>query len=294
MTKSSLFKSAEDFRKSLEQRLQQEAKGKGIDLQRVRRKVAFDRLLARFFSDPEPPFFLKGGYAMELRLASSRATKDMDLTYLQRFNNQEELASDLILNQLQALAAVDLGDYFVYRVESAQLTLDNAPYGGFRYPVVSEVAGRLFVQFHLDVGGDFLVAKTETIMARDWLGFCGVSAPSVRMISVEQQIAEKIHAYATPREHGLNSRVKDLVDILLLTRMREPDFGHLARVLFNVFRLRKTCTMPLHLLPPPVVWARPYASLAEECGLETDISSAFQEVSSIYLKIMQARQASLE
>jgi hypothetical protein len=288
MTKPNVFKSSEDFRKSLEHRLQQEARDKGIDLQRVSRRVAFDRLLARFFSDPEPPFFLKGGYAMELRIASSRATKDMDLTYLRRFNNQEELASDLILNQLQALAAVDLGDYFLYRVESAQLTLDNAPYGGFRYPVVSHVAGRLFVQFHLDVGVDFLVANTETIMASDWLDFCGISAPFVRMISVEQQIAEKIHAYTLPREHRMNSRVKDLIDILLLTRTREPDLCHLALVLLQVFQLRKTHPAPPCLLPPPIDWTRPYASLASECGLETDIATAFQEVSSIYLNIVQA------
>jgi hypothetical protein len=288
MTKPSVFKSAEDFRKSLEHRLQQEAKSKGIDLQRVRRKVAFDRLLARLFSESDPPFFLKGGYAMELRLASSRATKDMDLTYLQRFVNQEELAADLILTQLQGFAAVDLGDYFLYRLESAQLTLDNAPYGGFRYPVVSLVAGRPFVQFHLDVGGDFLVRSTEMIQAPDWLNFCGISSPSVRMISVEQQIAEKFHAYTLPREHGKNSRVKDLVDILLLTRMREPNLGHLASVLFQIFQLRKTHVLPPQLPPPPIDWARPYASLASECGLETDIATAFQDISSIYLDIMQA------
>jgi hypothetical protein len=49
MLKNSIFKNAQDFRKSLELRLQKAAKEKGIDLQRIRRQVAFDRLLARFF-----------------------------------------------------------------------------------------------------------------------------------------------------------------------------------------------------------------------------------------------------
>jgi hypothetical protein len=205
MKKPSVFSSADAFRTSLECRLQQESKEKNTDLQRLRRQVAFDRLLARLFYNKEPPFFLKGGYAMELRLASSRATKDIDLTYLQRFNSPREVIQDLILNQLQALAALDLHDFFVYRIGIAQVSLDNAPYGGFRYPVVSQISHRRFVQFHLDVGGDFLVAKTENIQTRGWLDFCNVSAPCVRMISVEQQIAEKFHAYTLPREHRRNS-----------------------------------------------------------------------------------------
>jgi hypothetical protein len=45
------------------------------------------------FSEPEPPFFLKGGYAMELRMSSSRATRDMDLTYLRRLNSPREVAA---------------------------------------------------------------------------------------------------------------------------------------------------------------------------------------------------------
>lgn len=290
MAKLGSFSSADAFRASLEHRLQREAKEKRVDLQRIRRQVAFDRLLARLFSEPEPPFFLKGGYALELRLASSRATKDMDLTYLEKVHSSREMAADVLLNQLQTLAATDLGDYFVYRIGSSQDTLDNAPYGGFRYPVVSQIANRLFVQFHLDVGGDFLVAKTETMQMRNWLDFCGLSVPAIRMISVEQQIAEKFHAYTLPREQRTNSRVKDLVDILLLIKLRDPQLDHLSKVLFKVFRLRNTHQVPLQLPSPPIDWARPYAALASECGIETDISIAFQYIAPIYLKIIHTNQ----
>jgi hypothetical protein len=77
MTKPNVFKSSEDFRKSLEHRLQREARDEGIDLQRVRRRVAFDRLLARFFSDPEPPFFLSG-----LKTDIEAAFQDVSSIYL--------------------------------------------------------------------------------------------------------------------------------------------------------------------------------------------------------------------
>ena len=52
------FKSATDFRKSLEARLKKLAQTLGQDLQRLRRKVAFDRLLARIFQGNGEPQFL--------------------------------------------------------------------------------------------------------------------------------------------------------------------------------------------------------------------------------------------
>jgi hypothetical protein len=76
------FKTASDFRKSLEARLQGLATKTGMDLQRLRRKVAFDRFLARIFTQEKSRFFLKGGYAMELRIANSRAKDLIDMVLL--------------------------------------------------------------------------------------------------------------------------------------------------------------------------------------------------------------------
>ena len=45
---------------------------------RLRRHLAFERLLARLFQTPSP-WALKGGYAMELRFQQARTTKDIDL-----------------------------------------------------------------------------------------------------------------------------------------------------------------------------------------------------------------------
>lgn len=126
------FKSATDFRKSLEARLKKLAQISGEDLQRLRRKVAFDRLLARIFQgNGEPQFLLKGGYAMELRFKKARATRDIDLTYLERFKKiPEPDISEEIFQELRDITQVDLKDFFVYRIGEAQLDLDNAPYGG--------------------------------------------------------------------------------------------------------------------------------------------------------------------
>jgi len=64
-------------------RLLAEAEHRGIDVNRLRRQVAFERLLSRL-SDPAAEaagtWVLKGGLALELRLTNDcRSTKDVDL-----------------------------------------------------------------------------------------------------------------------------------------------------------------------------------------------------------------------
>ena len=85
---STSIKTTTDFRKQLEINLRTHAVKTGESIQRLRHKVAFDRLLARIATQEPPSFFLKGGYAMELRIANARATKDMDLSCLKRVTNE--------------------------------------------------------------------------------------------------------------------------------------------------------------------------------------------------------------
>lgn len=57
------YATAAAFRRALEDRLQAIASKEGVDLQRLRRQVAFDRLLARLFQAGNPkqlPWLLKG------------------------------------------------------------------------------------------------------------------------------------------------------------------------------------------------------------------------------------------
>jgi hypothetical protein len=73
------YTTASAFRRALEDRLNAASKSEGVDLERMRRQVAFDRLLVRMFTEGNPPWCLKGGYALELKLSVARATRDLDL-----------------------------------------------------------------------------------------------------------------------------------------------------------------------------------------------------------------------
>jgi hypothetical protein len=184
------------LRTALEERLKRVAREEGVDLQRLRRQVAFDRFLARLFPVAGAEWILKGGYAMELRFQTARATRDLDFTV----RTARSSSGDGLVKQLQDAGAKDAGDFFHYRIGDAMMDLDGAPYGGARYPVESIMGGRTFVKFHLDVGiGDVVLDPPEQARMRDWLGFAGIAPPDVPMIQREQQFAEKLHAYTLPR-----------------------------------------------------------------------------------------------
>jgi hypothetical protein len=64
------------FRQALEERLKTGARGAGARLARDRKRVVFDRLLARLVVVAPSQWLLKGGFALELRLAErARSTK---------------------------------------------------------------------------------------------------------------------------------------------------------------------------------------------------------------------------
>jgi hypothetical protein len=215
---------------------------------------------------------------MELRLSTARATKDIDLTSLGRVG-ETEIMSTVILEELRDCLALDLEDFFVYTVGKSEMDLA-------RYPISSFIDGKLFVRFHLDVGADAIVAKVEAIQGTDWLNFCEVAPPVFYMISAEQQFAKKIHPYTLPRTERMNTRVKDLIDIVLLIQKRNLDKAALQEAIAAVFRVRKTHDLPQKLEPPPSEWLPKFVALAHECALSTDMSLAYTEVCRIYEQAM--------
>lgn len=274
------YATAAAFRIALEARLKSLAQAEGIDLQRLRRQVSFDRLLARLFSEPNALWLLKGGYAMELRLRTARTTKDIDLSL-----PGEEGGKAGVLERLQDRAATDMGDYFTFAVGLPQMDLDGAPEGGSRYPVIASLAGRVFTKFHLDVGiGDPVVRPTEIIQGRDWMGFAGIPLVPCIAISREQQFAEKLHAYTRPRESP-NSRVKDLVDMALLVKMGMLDSPKLKEAIQMTFEQRGTHAIPAVFPDPPESWRQPYAQLAGECGLEWTIEDSVKFVAALLARM---------
>lgn len=280
MDKPKKYATATAFRRALEDRLKSIAAKEKVLLERLRREVTFDRLLARLLGGDDAPWVLKGGYALEIRLKDARATKDIDLALRHTLGKARGAAlNDVILQSLRSAAALDLNDFFQFEFGDAMKDLDAAPYGGARFPVTALMDGRVFAEFHLDMGaGDVVLAPLDITQGRDWLGFAGLPAPTFPMLSREQHFAEKVHAYTLPRPLA-NSRVRDMVDmVLLITSNPQMDKARVSAAIDATFKRRKTHAMPASLQPPPGDWKQSYVVLARPCGISEDLDRAFAVV----------------
>jgi len=263
------------FRMALEQRLKDRAAGGGARLARDRKRVAFDRLLARLITVAEGRWLLKGGFALELRLAArARTTKDVDIEW--RANEGE------LLDALLDAADHDADDFFVFTIERAGVPEDRLG-GSRRFRITASLAGREFEAFLLDVGfrSDDALA-TETLRTDDFLGFAGIEPVEVDAVPLELQVAEKLHAYTRRYEGGRPStRAKDLVDLALIAELSSLDAAALRREVKTIFALRDAHSPPDTLPLPPAEWAVPYRRLAEEVGAPAELEVAHRDAAAL-------------
>ncbi|MDP8923219.1 MAG: nucleotidyl transferase AbiEii/AbiGii toxin family protein [Chloroflexota bacterium] len=200
------YATAAASRAALEQRLLAVARSGDVPLVRLRKLVAFERLLARLMIVAPDRWVLEGAVALHLRLgARFRTTKDLDLG---RWDDERAATDDLV-----AAEQVDLGDLFRFAVEGTA-TLDQLLEGAAaRYHVSAYLAGRRFEEFSLDVGcGDPLTIEPERLRGLDLLSFAEIDATEIPTLPLEPHVAEKVHAYTRGYAGGHPStRVKDLV-----------------------------------------------------------------------------------
>jgi Nucleotidyl transferase AbiEii toxin, Type IV TA system len=265
------FGSAAAFKTSLESHLRKRAEERKVPLSTLQLKFVMERLLARLFHNPDPPWLLKGGFAMDLRFRPrARTTKDVDLSIaLVPVQAKADLIG-AVREQLQEAADQDLGDYLSYRIGEPKQELTNAPKGGARYSCEVVLVGKVYARFHIDVGcGDALVGEPERLIGDDLLSFAGIDPASVLAIPKAQQFAEKIHAYTFPWSGRMNTRTKDLVDLVLLIETGPPEPAQVRAAIAATFATRSTHPQPASLPPPPEIWRAEFAGMAAEARLST-------------------------
>lgn len=275
------------FRQALEARLRVRAEEEGLDLQWLRRQVAFERFLARVFRQPDSVWILKGGYAMELRFhRRARTTLDIDLVIadaeqlrLIAATDQTERTPDVAYDYLQQLADTDLEDFFQYLIAKPR-PITTTPQGGMRCSVDCRIGGRTFANFHVDIGlGDIITGEPEWVIGPRLLEFADVAPIRIRLLPVAQQIAEKFHAYSFQWGDRTNTRVKDLVDLVLLFETQKLDEDEVRRAVIATFSHRGTHPLPATLPSPPREWVGPFEALADELDLPVKtLDKAFEYI----------------
>jgi hypothetical protein len=266
------YQSGTAFRAALETRLNQIAARDPTTLMRLRKLVVFERLLARLLVVAPDRWVIKGGVALDLRLGvRARATKDLDLG---RQDSVESAAEDL-----HAVTSTDLGDYFAFTVEQTDDLEDIGDGVAARYRVQARLAGRRFENVVLDIGfGNPLPTEPDRLYTPGLLSFAGFEPIVVPALPLEQHVAEKVHAYTRSyRSDQSSSRVKDLIDLILIRSVASFEANRLRRAIVDTFANRGLHNLPLSLPPPPPAWALAYPKMARAVDLDTDMATGHKQ-----------------
>ncbi len=274
-----------DLARSLGHRVRNLSAERGVEPARLRRHLSFQRLLARLAVSGN--WVLKGGFCLETRLGTgARATKDLDVALVA----EESVVSALDIQDLlfAELSTDPAGDGFRFEVElPVPITADEMGNPGWRVTVRATVGGSPFESIKLDVAArpEEIAGGVEHLILEPVLpGITGHERVTIPAVDVHQHAAEKLHAYSRIYAHNRpSSRVKDLVDLVLLVEagvLMSPQLGVRLRQVYDV---RDSSPPPARLPEPPVSWTAPFAAMAVELGLTaTTTAQAWTAVAAEY------------
>lgn len=277
------------LRDALEMRLANRARETGVDLERLRRRAAFERLLVRLEIESPGRWIVKGGMALEVRLGDrARSTRDLDLALRDAAEDGEAVREFLI----DSLASDREADGFEFRVGPSQLiTPDDAGRPGWRFSVETRMAGRTFAEVRVEVVARANeITKTQRVSLPGTMDFAGLGRHDVEVVDPAQHFAEKIHAYSRSYGDRPNTRVRDLPDIvLLIDDGLEPDAELLAAV-EHLFRERATHGVPTAIDDPPTFWRERYSQISRDLDLSAaTIDEAMSLVRRFWSDLMKQR-----
>lgn len=255
------------LRAAFEDRLQNEARNRSIDLGRLRRRAVFERILVRLEVAQPGKWVLKGAIALEVRLKErSRSTKDLDLAIREDLTAGDEIRELL----MEGLAKDVDGDGFIFETSAPKdITAEMGGRPGWRFSIEAILAGRQFAQVRLDVvARPEEVTDTERLPLPGLMGFAGYTVRDVEVVSAAQHFAEKLHALTRSYGGRENSRVRDLVDLILLMEDGIDNLPSVAQAVERVFKDRDTHVIPIEIPDPPEWWSQLYEGMAEELDIE--------------------------
>lgn len=257
------YESPAALRQALETRLGSRSRESGIDLERLRRRAAFERLLVRLELGAPGRWIVKGGMALELRLGDrARSTRDLDLA-LRDVQGGGAAVRELLIDCLSVVREEDGFEFLVGK--AATITLDEAGRPGWRYPVESRMAGRTFANVRLDVvARDVEISKTQRVELPGVLDFAGLGRHEVEVVDPTQHFAEKAHAFTRTYGDRPNTRVRDLPDMVLLIDDGLEPTPELFSIVARLFEARAESVMPVDLPDAPSFWRENYPAIATE------------------------------
>ncbi|MEW6059367.1 MAG: nucleotidyl transferase AbiEii/AbiGii toxin family protein [Actinomycetota bacterium] len=121
------------------------------------------------------------------------------------------------------------------------------------------------------------------------MAFAGIEPATVPVLPLEQHVAEKVHAFTRSYSGAATTRVKDLVDIILIGSLATLDACRLGEALRRTFEIRGRQSLPDALPAPPADWTPAYRILAKEVGLNQDLAAGHAEAAALLNPVLTNR-----
>jgi hypothetical protein len=260
------FHDAATFRRALEQRLEESAEGDEWRLTCYRRRVVFDRLLARLVALAPSQWALEGGFALDLRLARRREkTWQLELEWKgDHFSAFREVSREI--------PEYDVGDFFEFEFEeSGGGVMGGSAFSNF--VVHASLAGNPFETVSFASSFRRREIPTEMVRTEDLLAFAGIEQVEVEAVSIELQAAEKMYRYASAYADVVESRgAEHLLDLSAIAARSCPNPAFLREAIASIFESHNA-ELPEELHRPPLEWAAPFSQLAEAAGTPDELAA---------------------
>ena len=212
---------------------------------------------------------LKGGLAMDTRLPEhARASMDMDIDHM--------LGAAAAREDLLRAATEDLDDHFAFALLGTEEVQEGGRRLALRYRFEASVASVAFEPLQVDVTTLAPeVWEVEPAQRPGLLSDVGLGPIEVMLVPLERQVAEKLHAY-TRRYNGDSTRVRDLVDLVIIRLFETLNAHRLRHEFTSTFARRGTHPVPDQLPAPPTDWARAYAVEAQAVGIPPTLADGYK------------------
>jgi Nucleotidyl transferase AbiEii toxin, Type IV TA system len=261
------YQTADAFRMALERRLLKVSEDTGMGLDRLRRRVLFERIVSRLVRADPGRWVLKGGMALEVRLGDeARLSRDIDLGLRDQVANAADLRERLV----EALTSDPDHDGFVITCGLATpLREDGGGYLSWRVPVAASLAGKQFGGVKLDVSPRaHELDVTDRMLMPNSLAFAGIPATECEIVDINRHAAEKFHGMLRDYGDRENTRLRDFVDLVILIEHGLLDVSVLAASVRRVW-MERDGIEPLTEFPQlPLSWPDRYRRFVAELDLQ--------------------------
>lgn len=230
----------------------------------------FNRFLSRIFSEgDDSEWVLKGGTGMLARVPSGRPTRDVDLY-------RKGYTLDEALDDLRRLAAIDLGDHFVFQYIGRETSIggEEQPYTeGYAVSFDILIGGRSKNILNVDLSiGAGLTAPVTITEPANALDLPRLARHEYRVYPVVDQIADKVCATMQTYRDRPSSREKDLVDLVVLAVTQNVDGTALGLAIST--EASRRLMEPFDHFVVPSNWGRRYSQLAKPVPYCADFATA--------------------